>query len=67
MLCTNFQCQWQHSVASSGALGLLYWETHTEMYRRIAMATKVASKVSVIFIVVLFAVALVAAGAIRSK
>ncbi len=59
--------QLQHPVASSEALDLLYWAMHVVMYRCIAMAIKTASKVSVFFMVVLFAVALAATGVIQSK
>ncbi len=40
---------WWHSVASSEALDLLYWTMHAVLYRRIAMAIKMASKVGVCF------------------
>ncbi len=54
-------------MASSEALDLLYWAMHAVLYQRIAMAIRTASKVGVIFVVVLLAVALAATGAIRSE
>ncbi len=41
--------RWWHPVASSEALDLLHWEMRVVMYRRIAMAIKMASKVGVRF------------------
>jgi hypothetical protein len=40
---------------------------HAVLYRRTATAIKMASKVGTFFVVILFVVALAAAGAIRSK
>jgi hypothetical protein len=57
----------QHPVASSEALDLLHWAIHTVLYRCTAAAIEMASKVGQFFVVVSFAVALVAAGAIWSK
>ncbi len=54
-------------MASSEALDLLHQAMRTVTYRHIAMAIKTASKVSVFYIVVSFAVALAEAGAIWSK
>jgi hypothetical protein len=58
---------WQRLVASNKALNLLYRAMHAVLYRRTAAAIKMASLLVTFFVVVLFAVALVAAGAIRSK
>jgi hypothetical protein len=41
--------QWQHSVASSKLLDLLYWAMHTVSYRRTATAIKMTSKVGALF------------------
>ena len=67
LLLVAIRAQWQQPVASVEALDLLYWAMHAVLYRRIAMARETASKLGTFFIVVLFAVALAAAGVIRSK
>ena len=54
-------------MAFMKALDLLHQAMCVVQYRRIAMAIKMAIKVGTYHIVVLFAVALVAAEAIRSK
>ena len=40
--------QWRHPVASSEALDFLHWAMHAVLYRRIAMAIEMASKVGVL-------------------
>jgi hypothetical protein len=47
MLLDIILARWRCPVASSEALDLLHWVTHTVTYRRIAMAMKMASKVGV--------------------
>jgi hypothetical protein len=59
--------RWQHPVASTKALDLLHQAMHVVLYQRTAVAIKMASKVGPFFVIVLFAVALAVAGAIRSK
>ena len=59
--------RWWCLVAFMKALDLLHQAMCVVQYRRIAMAIKMAIKVGTYHIVVLFAVALVAAEAIRSK
>jgi hypothetical protein len=60
--------QWQHQVASTKALDLLHWAMHAVLYRRTAVAAiNMAGNVGPFFAVILFSVALAAAGAIRSK
>jgi hypothetical protein len=54
-------------VASREALDLFHWVMRAVTYRRIAMAIGMARKVGVFFIIVLFAVVLVASGAIQTK
>jgi hypothetical protein len=54
-------------VASIEALNLRYWVMGAVLYRRITMARETARKLGIFFIIVLFAVALAAAGAIQSK
>jgi hypothetical protein len=58
--------QWWCLVASNIALILLYWVMHVVLYRRTTTAIKMASLFGTVFVVVLFAVKLAAAGAIRS-
>jgi hypothetical protein len=41
--------QWQHPVASSEALNLLYWAMHAVTYQHIAMAIKTACNIGVFF------------------
>jgi hypothetical protein len=36
--------QWRHPVASSEVLDVLYWSMHPALYRCIAMAIEIASK-----------------------
>ena len=48
-------------------MSLLLWVMHAVSYRHTATAIETASKVGALFIVVLFAVALVDARAIRSE
>ncbi len=67
LLSVALRARWQRPVASIEALNLLYWAMRAVLYRRIAMARETASKLGTFFIVVLFAVALAAAGAIQSK
>jgi hypothetical protein len=58
--------QWRHPVASTKALDLLHQAMRVILYRRTARAIKMASKKLVHFaIVVMFAVAPAAAGAIQ--
>ena len=59
--------QWQHLVAFIKDMELPHWSMHTVLYPRIVMAIKMVSKVDTFCIVVLFAVALAATGAIRSE
>ncbi len=59
--------QWQCPVASIKALDLLHWAMHAVLYRRTTAAIKMGSKVGPFFVIVLFAVALAAAGVIRSE
>ncbi len=54
-------------MASSKALNLLYWAMRRVLYWRTAMAIELASLFGTFFVVILFAVALAAAGAMRSK
>jgi len=58
---------WWHLLAFMKAMNLLHWVMNAVSYRRTAMAIKMTSKVDTFCIVGLFAVALVAAGAIRSE
>jgi hypothetical protein len=67
LLSVAIRAQWQQPVASVKALNLLYWVMHMVLYRRIAMAREMASKLGTFFIVVVFAVTLAAAEAIQSK
>jgi hypothetical protein len=67
LLSVAIPARWQRPVASIKALNLLYWAMRTVSYWCIAMARETASKLGTFFIVVLFAVALAAAGAIQSK
>jgi hypothetical protein len=64
MLSDIILARWRRPVASSEALDLLHWPMHVVMYRRIAMAIKMAS---FLLIVVCLPVALAATGAIQSK
>ncbi len=59
--------QWRRLVASNKALNLLYQAMQGVLYRRTAMAIKIASLFGVYYVVVLFAVALEATGVIWSK
>ncbi len=59
--------QWQRPVASSEALDFLYQAMQAVSYRRTTTIIKMASKVGAFFVVVLFPVALAAAGVIQSK
>jgi hypothetical protein len=59
--------RWWRPVALTKDLDLLYWAMHVVLYQRTAAAIEMASKLVHFFIVVLFAVALAAAGVIRSK
>jgi hypothetical protein len=58
--------QWRHPVASAKVLELLHRAMCLVLYRRTAAAIKMAIKVGPFFVIVLFAVALAATGAIRS-
>jgi hypothetical protein len=40
---TQALARWRHTVASSEALGVLYWVMHPTLYRRIHMMIKFAS------------------------
>ncbi len=66
-LLAEILAQWQCPVASTKALDLLHWAMGVVLYRRTTAAIEMATKVGPFFVVVLFAVALVAAGAIQSK
>jgi len=46
---------------------LLHWVMHTVLYRRTATAIEMASKEDTLCIIVSFAVALAAAGAVQSE
>ncbi len=59
--------QWQRLVASNKALNLIYWAMRAVLYQHTAATIRMASLFGTFFVVVLFAVALVAAGVIRSK
>jgi len=67
MLLERVLARWQRLVAFMKATNLLHRAMRTVSYRRIATAIKMASKVGTRCIGVSFAVALAAAGAIRSK
>jgi hypothetical protein len=62
MLLDIILARWQRPVASSEALDLLHWAMHAIMYRRIAMAIKMASFVGVFIDCCFLPVALAAAG-----
>ena len=57
----------QHSVAFMKAMDLLHRAICGVYYRRTATAIELVSKVDTFYILVLFAVALAAAGVIRSQ
>ncbi len=59
--------RWWCPVALRESLDLLHWAMCTVTYLRIAMATKTASFVGILLIVVCLPVALAAAGAIWSE
>jgi hypothetical protein len=59
--------QWWSLVASNKALNLLYWAMHAVLYRFTAAAIKMASLFGTFVVVVSFAIAQAAAGAIRSE
>jgi hypothetical protein len=67
LLLVTIRTPWQQPVASVEALNLLYWAMRTVLYWRIPMARETARKLGTFFIIVLFAVALAAAGGIQSK
>ncbi len=67
MLLEQVLVRWQRLVAFRKPMNLLHWVMCVVLYCHTAMASKTASKVGTFFINVLFAVALAAAGAIRSK
>ncbi len=67
LLSATILTQWQCTEASIKALDLLYQAMHAVLYRHTTAAIEMASKDGPFFVVVLFAVGLVAAGAIRSK
>ena len=67
MLSEQVLTQWRRLVACKKAMNLLRWLMHTVLYPCTATAIKTASKVGAFGIVVLFAVALAAPGAIQSK
>ena len=67
MLSEQVFARWQCLVAFMKALDLLHWVMHMVKYRRIAMTIEMAIKVGTYYIVVLFAVALVAAEVIQSE
>jgi hypothetical protein len=54
-------------VASTKAQDLLHQAMRVVLYRRTAVAIEMPSKVGPFFVVILFVVALAAAGAIRSE
>ena len=54
-------------MASKKAIDLLHWAMRIVLYRRIAVAIEMAAELVYFFIIILFAVALAAAGAIQSK
>jgi hypothetical protein len=58
---------WRRLVASNKALNFLHWVMRVVSYRLTSAAIKMASKVYLFFVAILFAVALAAAGVIRSK
>ncbi len=66
-LLASILTQWRHPLAFTKALDLLHWAMHVVLYRHTAAGIKMASNVGPFFVVDLFAVALAAAGAIRSK
>jgi hypothetical protein len=45
--------RWQHPVASSEALDVLYWAMCPASYRRIAMATEIASNLPVFLLLLI--------------
>ena len=59
--------RWWRLVAFMNATNLLHWAMHAVLYRRIAMAIKMASKVGTCCIIVVLIIAMAASGAIRSK
>ena len=67
MLSERVLAQWRRLVALLKATNLLHRVMRAVLYRRIATAIEMASKVGTCCIVVSFAVTLVAAGAIRSE
>ena len=67
MLLEKVLAQWQRLVAFRKAMNLLHQAMHVVSYRCTATALETTSKVGTFYIVVLFAVALVDAEAIRSK
>jgi hypothetical protein len=67
MISEQVLAQWWCLVAFRKALDLLYWSIRSILYRHIAMAIEMASKVGILCIVVLSIVALAAAGAIQSE
>jgi hypothetical protein len=66
-LSATILARWRRLVASNKALNLLYWAMHAVLYRRTAAAIKMAGLLGTFFVVISFAVALAAAGAIRSE
>ena len=67
MLLEQVLARWRRLVAFMKAMNLLHQAMCAVLYRHIATAIKMASKVGTFCIIVLFAVALAAAGAIRSE
>jgi hypothetical protein len=67
MLLKRVLAWWWHLVIFRTAMNLLHWAMHMLSYRCTVTAIKTASKLGTFVIVVLFAVSLVAAGAIRSE
>ncbi len=67
MRVSDVLAQWRCPGACTKALELLYQVMCAVLYQHTSAAIKMASKVGLFFVVVLFAVALAAAGAIRSK
>jgi hypothetical protein len=67
LLSVAILAQWWHLVASNKALNLLYQAMRAVLYRHTTAAIKMASKVIYFAVAVLFAVALAAAGVIRSE
>jgi hypothetical protein len=66
-LLATILARWWRLVAANKALNLLYWAISVVLYQCTAAAIKMASLFGTFFVIVLFAVALAAAGATWSK